>query len=101
MGVSPADVPIPAAAWAEPGVLRAVTPVPPGQGRCQRGTGGVCSYALTVQARIVAVVPGCVFHGTSAGPGTNVAIESATGRFLGELAKTGDRKSPMGFAAAD
>lgn len=98
MGVSPADVPIPAAAWAEPGVLRAVTPKPP-DGSLTARHRWVCSWALTVQARIVAVVPGCVFHGTPAGPGTNVAIESATGRFLGELANTGYRHSPTGFAA--
>ena len=100
MGVSPADVPIPAAAWADPGVLRAVTPVPP-DGPLSARHRWVCSYALTVQARLVAVVPGCAFHGTPAGPGTNVAIESASGRFLGELANTGYRKSPTGFAAGD
>ena len=44
MGVSPADVPIPAAAWAEPGVLRAVTPVPPWAGPLSaRHLGWVCA----------------------------------------------------------
>jgi hypothetical protein len=73
-------------------------PVPPEDLSLTERHRWVCRWALTVQARTLAPLSDLRFHGTPAGPGCDVAIESR-GRFIGELANTGYMHSPTGFGA--
>ena len=109
MGVAPSDAIArgrgslsqpswPPAALAHPGVLASVTPVPPPSLPLTARHRWVCAWALTVQTQTLAPLGQVTFHGTPAGPGTNVAVESH-GRFICELANTGYRHSPTGFGA--
>jgi hypothetical protein len=88
------------AAWlaAPPGVIGSVAPHPPDLPLSERHR-WVCAWALTVQAKRTAGVEGLTFHGTPAGAAMNVALETAAGEFICELANTGYRKSPTGMAA--
>jgi hypothetical protein len=88
------------AAWlaAPDGVIGSVAPHPPG-GPLSARHRWVCAWALTVQATRTAGVEGLTFHGTPAGTAMNMALETAAGEFICELANTGYRKSPTGMAA--